>query len=86
MRRLLSASATSSLLLAQAPVLAGGAVDSSIENGNFAFTKPYLISASYARSAGDNALYALAITAKDQKQDKNGLALPTVLSVDCKIG
>ena len=84
MRRLLSAAA--SLLLAQAPVFAEGSVDSNIENGNFAFTKPYLMSISYARSADDNALYALAITAKDQEQDNNGLDISTALSVNCKTG
>ena len=86
MRRLLTAAATASLLLAQAPVLAEGTVDSNIANGNFAFTKPYLMSVSYARSAEDNALYALAITVKDQEQDENGLDISTALSVNCKTG
>lgn len=81
MKRLLVA-----LLMSFHPVLAEGAVNSNIENGNFAFTKPYLMSVSYARSAEDNALFALAITAKDQDKDKNGLDISTALSVNCKNG
>ena len=74
------------LLMTIHPVLAKGAVEPNIEFGNFAFDKPYLMSLSYARSAQDDALFALAITAKNQAKDKNGLDIPTALSVNCKTG
>ena len=74
------------LLAATTPMIARGSIDSNVENGNFAFTKPYLLSVTYARSAEDHALYALAITAKNQNKDKNGLDISTALSVNCKTG
>ena len=81
MKRLLLA-----LLAATTPMVARGSIDSNVENGNFAFTKPYLLSVTYARSTEDYALYALAITAKNQNKDKNGLDISTALSVNCKRG
>ena len=74
------------LLMTLHPALAKGAVEPNIEFGNFAFNKPYLMSVSYARSAQDNALFALAITTKNQAKDKNRLDIPTALSVNCKTG
>ena len=81
MKRLLLA-----LLVATTPMLARGSIDSNIENGNFAFTKPYLLSVTYARSVEDHALYALAITALNQNKDGNRLDISTALSVNCKRG
>lgn len=81
MKRLLLA-----LLVATTPMLARGSIDSNIENGNFAFTKPYLLSVTYARSVEDHALYALAITAINQNKDGNRLDISTALSVNCKRG
>ncbi|MDA9149061.1 hypothetical protein N9N71_00825 [Synechococcus sp. AH-229-G18] len=74
------------LLAATNPMIARRSIDSNIENGNFAFTKPYLLSVTYARSAKDHALYALAITAKNQIKDGYGLDISTALSVNCKTG
>jgi hypothetical protein len=81
MKRLLLA-----LLAATTPMVVRGSIDSNIENGNFAFTKPYLLSVTYARSVEAHALYALAITAKNQIKDGNRLDISTALSVNCKTG
>ena len=42
------------------------------------------MSVSYARSAEDNALFALAISTKGQVKDQNGLDVTTAISVNCK--
>ena len=67
------------LFVSQHPVLVEGALNANIENGNFAFTKPYLMSVSYARSAEDKNLFALAITVEEQDNDRNGLVISTAL-------
>ena len=74
------------LLAVATPALAEGTINSNAEIGNLAFTKPYLISVTYARSSDNDAAYALAITAKDQIKDQNGLEMSTALFVNCKTG
>ena len=66
------------LLMTLHPSLAEGAVNANIRNGNFAFTKPYLMPVSHAKSEEEKTVFALAITAKEQDRDKNGLAIPTL--------
>jgi len=72
------------LLMTMQPQIAAAAVDPTIRNGNFAFTKPYLMSVSYSRSSEDKALFGLAITAKEQNKDRNGLDIPTAMIMNCK--
>ncbi len=72
------------LLMTMHPQIAAGAADPTIRNGNFAFTKPYLMSVSYSRSSEDKALFGLAITNKEQNKDKNGLGIPTAMITNCK--
>lgn len=72
------------LLITLQPQIAAGAVEPTIENGNFAFTKPYLMSVSYSRSSEDKTLFALAITTKGQEKDQNGLDITTAMIVNCK--
>ena len=72
------------LLMTMHPQMAAGAVNPTIRNGNFAFTKPYLMSVSYSRSSEDKALFGLAITTKEQNQDQNGLGIPTAMIMNCK--
>ena len=74
------------LLMTMHPQIAAGAVDPTIENGNFAFTKPYLMSVSYSRSSEDKALFGLAITTKEENKDQNGLDIPTAMIMNCKTG
>ena len=74
------------LLMTMHPQIAAGAVDPTIENGNFAFTQPYLMSVSYSRSSEDKALFGLAITTKDENKDQNGLDIPTAMIMNCKTG
>ena len=74
------------LLMTMHPQIAAGAVDPTIRNGNFAFTKPYLMSVSYSRSSEDKALFGLAITTKEKNKDQNGLGIPTALITNCKTG
>ena len=74
------------LLMTLHPQIAVGAVDPTIENGNFAFTKPYLMSVSYSRSADDKTLFALAVTTKELNKDQNGLDVPTAMIMNCKTG
>lgn len=74
------------LLMTLQPQIAAGAVDPTIENGNFAFTKPYLMSVSYSRSSEDKALFGLAITTKEQNKDQNGLDVSTAMIMNCKTG
>ena len=61
------------LLMSWHPQIAAADVDPTIRNGNFAFTKPYLMPVSHAKSEEEKAVFALAITAKEQDRDKNGL-------------
>ena len=72
------------LLMTLHPQIAAADVDPNIRNGNFAFTKPYLMSVSYSRSLEDKALFGLAITTKEQNKDKNGLGMPTAMIMNCK--
>ena len=72
------------LLMAMQPQIASADVDSTIRNGNFAFTKPYLMSVSYSRSSEDKAVFGLAITTKEQNKDQNGLGIPTAMIMNCK--
>ena len=72
------------LLMTMHSPIAAADVDPNIRNGNFAFTKPYLMSVSYSRSSEDKALFGLAITTKEQNKDKNGLGMPTAMIMNCK--
>ena len=74
------------LLMTMHPQVAAGAVDPTIENGNFSFTKPYLMSVSYTRSSEDEALFGLAIAIKEQNKDQNGLDVSTAMIMNCKTG
>ena len=58
----------------------------SINYGYFEYTKPSVSIASYARSRESKTLFAVAITTDNQVIDKNGLVVPTALSIDCKKG
>ena len=68
-----------------------GVAPTTIEYGNFTFTKP-LISINYAMSQNNNALFALAITHSDQmaavfkNNSKAGLTESTAIIVNCKSG
>ena len=44
------------LLMIMHPQIAAAAADPTIDNGNFEFTKPYLMSMTYSRSSEDKAL------------------------------
>ena len=74
------------LLMSWHPQIAAADVDPTIRNGNFAFTKPYLMSVSYSRSSEDKALFGLAITTKEQNKDRNGLDVPSAMIMNCKTG
>ena len=66
------------------PQIAAADVNPNIRNGNFEFTKPYLMSVSYSRSSEDKALFGLAITTKEQNKDRNGLDIPSAMIMNCK--
>ncbi len=74
------------LLMSMHPQIAAADVDPTIRNGNFAFTKPYLMSVSYSRSSEDKALFGLAIATKGQKKDQNGLDVTSAMIMNCKTG
>ena len=74
------------LLMSWHPQIAAADVDPTIRNGNFAFTKPYLMSVSYSRSSEDKALFGLAITTKEQNKDQNRLDVPSAMIMNCKTG
>ena len=74
------------LLMTMHPQMAVADVDPTIRNGNFAFTKPYLMSVSYSRSSEDKALFGLGITTSEQNKDQNGLGVPTTMIMNCKTG
>ena len=57
-----------------------------INYGYFSYTEPSVSIASYARSKKSKTLFAVAITTDNQVIDKNGLVVPTALSIDCKKG
>ena len=72
------------LMAAVHPQIAAAAADPTIDNGNFEFTKPYLMSVTYSRSSEDKALFGLAITTKEQNKDRNGLDIPSAMIMNCK--
>jgi len=72
------------MLMSMHPQIAAVDVDPTIRNGNFAFTKPYLMSVSYSRSSENKALFGLGITTKGQNKDQNGLEIPTAMIMNCK--
>ena len=72
------------LLMTMHPQLAAAEVDPNMKNGNFEFTKPYLMSVTYSRSSEDNALFGLAITTKEQNKDRNVLDIPSAMIMNCK--
>ena len=72
------------LLMSMHPQIAAAEVDPTISSGNFAYTKPYLMSVSYSRSSEDNALFGLGITIKDPNKDQNGLDIPSAIITNCK--
>ena len=72
------------LLMTMQPQIAAADVNPNIRNGNFEFTKPYLMSVSYSRSSEDKALFGLAITTKEQNKDRNGLDIPSAMIMNCK--
>ena len=72
------------LLMTMQPQIAAADVNPNISNGNFEFTKPYLMSVSYSRSSEDKALFGLAITTKEQNKDRNGLDIPSAMIMNCK--
>ena len=74
------------LLMVLYPQIAAAATDPTIDNGNFTFTKPYVMSVSYSRSSEDKALFGLAIATKGQKKDKNGLDVTSAMIMNCKTG
>ena len=74
------------LLMIMHPQIAAAAADPTIDNGNFEFTKPYLMSMTYSRSSEDKALFGLAITTKEQNKDRNGLGVPSAMIMNCKTG
>ena len=74
------------LLMTMHPQTAAAAADPTIDNGNFTFTKPYVMSVSYSRSSDDKALFGLAIATKGQKKDQNGLDVTSAMIMNCKTG
>ena len=72
------------LLMTLHPQIAAAAADPTIDNGNFEFTKPYLMSVTYSRSSEDKALFGLGITTKEQNKDRNGLDVPSAMIMNCK--
>ena len=74
------------LLMTMQSQIAAADVNPNIRNGNFEFTKPYLMSVSYSRSSEDKALFGLAITTKEQNKDRNGLNIPSAMITNCKTG
>ena len=72
------------LIMTTHPQIALAKVDSTISSGNFAHTKPHLMSVSYSKSSEDNALFGLAITTKEQNKDRNKLDIPSAMIMNCK--
>lgn len=72
------------LLMTMHPQIAAAELDPTIRSGNFAYTKPHLMSVSYSRSSENNALFGLGITTKDPNKDQNGLDIPSAMIINCK--
>ena len=70
------------LLMTMQPQIAAAAVDPTIRNGTIGEALP--MSVSYSRSSEDKALFGLAITAKEQNKDRNGLDITTAMIMNCK--
>ena len=74
------------LIMTIHPQIALAKVDPTISSGNFAHTKPHLMSVSYSKSSEDNAWFGLGITNNEPNKDQNGLGIPSAMIINGKTG